>query len=217
MELVKRHLLLSKLDLAVEAGAVAGLWAVVELIALVAQRLMGETVYVSVGGAAAMVVGMFLEWFLCTARWYSSFPLGLSMGRTRRCMAGLVWLESALHLAAVWGVIMLLAALGGPIGGLAGFAGCLNPLLALPAWLWPLVLAGVLLSSFGSGMLLLALGQKGFWVLWAVWMAFPVGMNFDLGPVLAPLAAVLLAAGVLVLAGWLAWAFWYSLRRVCVR
>lgn len=219
MTLFRKHLWANRSDLLVELAIPAGLWLLTELIVEIAQAVTGELIPIGgVPAAFALFGGAFMELLCNAARMYTGYPIGVSMSRTRRCMLALTVGESAVHLAlvALQGLLLNLVSLG--VGGLLGTVAEKSLFAIIPWWVWPIVAFSVLAFGLASGLVFMAFGQKGFWVLWGVFMlAFVVPMNsagssfniFALPPAVLFAGAAL--AG-LVLLGWLVWSVWYALR-----
>lgn len=216
MTLFKKHFWMNRTDLLIELAVPVGLWLLLELIVDIAQSVTGDYVYSGVPAVVALFGGAMLELFVNAARMCTTYSIGLVMGRTRRCMLGLVVGESVTHLAliALEGTLLNLVSMG--MGRLLGFPANTSLFSLIPWWVWPLTAFAVLALGFASGVLLMAYGQKGFWVMWGIWMvAFIVpantpGLNFVDMP-LPLLVAGAALAGVMLL-GWLVWSVWYALR-----
>lgn len=216
MTLFKKHFWMNRSDLFIELAVPAGLWLLLELIVDIAQSVTGDYVYSGMPAVVALFGGAMMELFVNAARMCTTYSIGLAMGRTRRCMLGLVVGESVTHLLliALEGALLNLVSMG--MGRLLGFPANTSLFSLIPWWVWPLTAFAVLALGFASGVLLMAYGQKGFWVMWGIWMvAFIVpantpGLNFAHMP-LPLLVAGAALAGVMLL-GWLVWSVWYALR-----
>lgn len=216
MTLFKKHFWMNRSDLFIELAVPAGLWLLLELIVDIAQSVTGDYVYSGVPAVVALFGGAMMELFVNAARMCTTYSIGLAMGRTRRCMLGLVVGESVAHLAliALEGALLNLVSMG--MGRLLGFPANTSLFSLIPWWVWPLTAFAALALGFASGVLLMAYGQKGFWVMWGIWMvAFIVPANTP-GLNVADMPLPLLVAGAalagVMLLGWLVWSVWYALR-----
>lgn len=216
MTLFKKHFWMNRSDLLIELAVPAGLWLLLELIVDIAQSVTGDYVYSGVPAVVALFGGAMLELFVNAARMCTTYSIGLAMGRTRRCMLGLVVGESVTHLLliALEGALLNLVSMG--MGRLLGFPANTSLFSLIPWWVWPLTAFAVLALGFASGVLLMAYGQKGFWVMWGIWMvAFIVPANTPgLNVVDMPLPLLVAGAALagVMLLGWLVWSVWYALR-----
>lgn len=215
MTLFKKHFWMNRFDLLVELAVPAGLWLLLELIVDIAQSVTGDYVPRGVPAVVALFGAAMLELFVNAARMCTGYSMGLAMGRTRRCMLGLTLGESISHMALVAAEALVLNLVSVGMDRLLGFPARESLFAMIPWWVWPLTFFAALAVGFASGILLMAFGQKGFWVMWGIWMAAFIvpantpGLSFADMPL--PLLAAAAAFAGVVLLGWLVWSVWYAL------
>ena len=201
MALFKKHFWMNRFDLLVELAVPAGLWLLLELIVDIAQSVTGDYVYFGVPAVVALFGSAIMELFVNGARMCTNYSMGLAMGRTRRCMLGLILGESVTHMALAAAAVLALNLMSVGMDRLLGFPARESLFALIPWW--------------ASGILLLAFGQRGFWAMWGIWMvAFIVPANtpgLDFAALPAPLMIAGAALAAAVLLGWLVWSVWYAL------
>lgn len=215
MELFKKHFWMNRFDLLVELAVPAGLWLLLELIVDIAQSVTGDYVYFGVPAVVALFGSAIMELFVNGARMCTNYSMGLAMGRTRRCMLGLILGESVTHMALAAAAVLALNLMSVGMDRLLGFPARESLFALIPWWVWPVTFLAALAVGFASGILLLAFGQRGFWAMWGIWMvAFIVPANtpgLDFAALPAPLMIAGAALAAAVLLGWLVWSVWYAL------
>lgn len=218
MALLKKYLLYSKSDLGIELAVPGLTWLLLEIISVIGQLTTGDGLPMAVSPIVALVVAVFMEYGTSIARVTVSYSLGVYMGRTRKRMLSLVLIECLVHTLLCLGMVAALSALSDfVIAPAIGFPVENALLTSMPLWIWPALLLGCIAFALPTGVTVSAFGQKGFWVVWGIFMlAFVVpgntpGLSFAAMP--RPLLIAGLAIAALVLLGWIAWSIWYSLRR----
>ena len=197
---------MNRFDLLVELAVPAMLWLLLELIVDIAQSVTGDYVYFGVPAVVALFGSAIMELFVNGARMCTNYSMGLAMGRTRRCMLGLILGESVTHMALAAAAVLALNLVSVGMDRLLGFPARESLFALIPWWVWPVTFLAALAVGFASGILLLAFGQRGFWAMWGIWMvAFIVPANtpgLDFAALPAPLMIAGAALAAAVLLGW---------------
>lgn len=209
----------------------AGIEALLLLGTLVAMFLTDPgTDTVSVGVLVLLGASLFLAVFGGAAYFGSEFQLGLKMGATRRQMLAaqlfntfsleLTMVAASLALGGLEWLFNRFVWMGRHPGAVIAVNG-FEILAAMPWWVWPVGLAAPVLLGYITGVTMACYGQKGFWVLWGLFMlCFVVPANttsgfLKLGQAFSnvPLLALAIAGMVLAVTGWLT----YKLMHLSVR
>ena len=156
MALFKKHIWKPRVDLLVELAVPAGLWLLLDLIVDIAQSVTGDYVYFGVPAVVALFGSAIMELFVNGARMCTNYSMGLAMGRTRRCMLGLILGESVTHMALAAAAVLALNLMSVGMDRLLGFPARESLFALIPWWVWPVTFLAALAVGFASGILLLA-------------------------------------------------------------
>lgn len=199
-----------------QLGAVVVFWLLFEGVTAAALALTGERTTVILSGMICLILLAFVSIFTGFQRVNRVLTLGIAMGATRRgqtvrCIA---W-----HAGSALASVVLIFALDGVshlIYRLAyaprGIALEIDGLALLPAGVWGLILLVPVPLALCLAATVNRLGQKGYLVLWALWMVVCFSPS-QLIRLYEDAPAVLWTIAVAALAALAVWTVW-SLRRL---
>lgn len=199
-----------------QLGAVVVFWLLFEGVTAAALALTGERTTVILSGMICLILLAFVSIFTGFQRVNRVLTLGIAMGATRRgqtvrCIA---W-----HAGSALASVVLIFALDGVshlIYRLAyaprGIALEIDGLALLPAGVWGLILLVPVPLALCLAATVNRLGQKGYLVLWALWMVACFSPS-QLIRLYEDAPAVLWTIAVAALAALAVWTVW-SLRRL---
>lgn len=199
-----------------QLGAVAVFWLLFEGITAVALAVTRETTTVILSGMIGLILLTFVSVFTGFQRVNRVLTLGIALGGTRRgqTLRCIAWhtggaIASAVLIFALDGMSHLIYRLAYAPRGIALEV---DGLAILPAGIWVLILLAPVLLALCMAATVNRLGQKGYVVLWVLWMAVCfspsqlIRLYKDAPTALWAIAAVAMAA----LLGWTVW----SVRRL---
>ena len=176
LAMCKKQLYLQRGDFKVMGLICLGAVVLAEVIVNLVMALADPEDYFMLAPFLLFLMIGFTALILSVGYWLSAFPMGLRMGATRREMvAGTLFITVAMNL-----FLFAFAGLDHLLEGTLGVSYWINTvgkelefdiLYAIPWWGWPLAVLACTAVGLLAGAWVLRFGRKGFWVLWALWMA----------------------------------------------
>lgn len=201
-----------------QLGAVVVFWLLFEGVTAAALALTGERTTVILSGMICLILLAFVSIFTGFQRVNRALTLGIAMGATRR---GQTTRCIAWHAGSALASVVLIFALDGVshlIYRLAyaprGIALEIDGLALLPAGVWGLILLVPVPLALCLAATVNRLGQKGYLVLWALWMVVCFSPS-QLIRLYEDAPAVLWTIAVAALAALAVWTVWAVRRLLC--